>query len=81
MLNLKEIVNMPNLALQAFALTIRHLKQFGLERVVSLASSFRPFSCKMEMTLSGNTLTQLEVISYVNRLRKQTHGNLLKPIF
>ncbi|KAA0033635.1 DNA mismatch repair protein MSH3 [Cucumis melo var. makuwa] len=59
---IKEIVNMPNLALQAFALTIRHLKQFGLERVVSLASSFRPFSCKMEMTLSGNTLTQLEVL-------------------
>uniref|UniRef100_A0A0A0L5V6 DNA mismatch repair protein n=1 Tax=Cucumis sativus TaxID=3659 RepID=A0A0A0L5V6_CUCSA len=59
---IKEIVNMPNLALQALALTIRHLKQFGLERIVSLASSFRPFSCKMEMTLSGNTLTQLEVL-------------------
>ncbi|XP_038890123.1 DNA mismatch repair protein MSH3 [Benincasa hispida] len=59
---IKEIVNMPNLALQALALTIRHLKKFGLERIVSLGSSFRPFSCKMEMTLSGNTLTQLEVL-------------------
>lgn len=59
---IKEIVNMPNLALQALALTIRHLKQFGLERIVSLGSSFRPFSCQMEMTLSGNTLTQLEVL-------------------
>lgn len=82
MLNLKEIVNMPNLALQALALTICHLKQFGLERIVSLGSSFRPFSCQMEMTLSGNTLTQLEVISYVNILYlKKKHRNLSKPVF
>lgn len=68
MLELKEIMNLPDLALQALALTIRHLKQFGLERIVSLGSSFRPFSCKVEMSLSGNTLKQLEVISSVNEL-------------
>ncbi|XP_022140857.1 DNA mismatch repair protein MSH3 isoform X2 [Momordica charantia] len=61
-LAIKEIMNLPDLALQALALTIRHLKQFGLERIVSLGSSFRPFSCKVEMSLSGNTLKQLEVL-------------------
>lgn len=54
-------MNMPNLAIQALALTIRHLKQFGLERILHLGASFRPFSSNMEMTLSANALQQLEV--------------------
>lgn len=52
---------MPDLALQAFALTIRHVKQFGFERIICLGASFRPFSNNMEMTLSANALQQLEV--------------------
>lgn len=52
---------MPGLAIQALALIIRHLKQFGLERVLCLGASFRPFSGNMEMTLSANALQQLEV--------------------
>lgn len=54
-------MNMPNLAVQALALTIRHLKQFGFERILQLGASFRPFSSKLDMSLSGNALQQLEV--------------------
>lgn len=52
---------LPDLALQALALTIHHLKQFGFERILCLEASFRPFSSITEMTLSANTLQQLEV--------------------
>lgn len=54
-------MNMPNMAVQALALTIHHLKQFGLERILHLGASFRPLSSSMEMTLSANALQQLEV--------------------
>lgn len=54
---------MPELAIQALALTIHHLKQFGLERILCLEASFRPFASIKEMTLSANALQQLEVSS------------------
>jgi len=54
-------MDMPALAVQALAVTIQHLKQFGLEGILSLGASFRPFSSNMEMNLSANTLQQLEV--------------------
>ena len=54
-------MDMPALAVQALAITVRHLKQFGLERVFSLGASFRPYSSNIEMNLSANTLQQLEV--------------------
>lgn len=57
-------MSMPDLTVQALALTIRHLKQFGFERILCLGASFRPFSSKMEMTFSANALQQLEVIAY-----------------
>ena len=56
---------MPDFAVQALALLNRHLKQFGLERILCLGASFRPFSGNMEMTLSANTLQQLEVIEAI----------------
>ena len=59
--NVLGIMGLPGLAIQALGLTIRHLKQFGLERILCLESSFRPLSTKMEMTLSANALQQLEV--------------------
>ena len=55
-------MKMPDLALQALALTIRHLSQFGFERIMCLGASFRSLSSSMEMNLSANTLQQLEVI-------------------
>ncbi|KAG8638414.1 hypothetical protein MANES_14G026600v8 [Manihot esculenta] len=61
-LDIEGIMNMPDLAMQALALTIRHLKQFRLEKILCLGASFRTFSSNMEMNLSANTLQQLEVL-------------------
>lgn len=52
---------MPDMAVQALALTVRHLKQFGLERILCLGASFRPISSNVEMNLSANAVQQLEV--------------------
>ncbi|CAN1264853.1 DNA mismatch repair protein MSH3 [Linum perenne] len=56
------IMNMPDLAIQGLALTIRHLKQFGFERILCNGASFRPLSCSTKMNLSANTLQQLEIL-------------------
>ncbi|PIN15683.1 Mismatch repair MSH3 [Handroanthus impetiginosus] len=61
-LTFEGIMAMPDLAIQALALTTRHLKQFGFERILCLGASFRPFSSITEMTLSANALQQLEVL-------------------
>lgn len=59
-------MNMPDLAVQALALTINHLKQFGFERMLCLGASFRSLSSSTHMTLSANALQQLEVIYFVD---------------
>ncbi|KAL4574825.1 hypothetical protein LXL04_021664 [Taraxacum kok-saghyz] len=58
----EAIMAMPDLSIQALALTIDHLKQFGFERILCLGASFRPFSNNLEMTLSANAMQQLEVL-------------------
>ncbi|KAK7357346.1 hypothetical protein VNO80_16630 [Phaseolus coccineus] len=63
---IKEVMNMPDLSVQALALTIRHLKEYGFERILCSGASLRPFSNNMEMTLSANTLQQLEVLKNNN---------------
>ncbi|KAJ8554450.1 hypothetical protein K7X08_025128 [Anisodus acutangulus] len=73
---IQGIMGMPDLAIQALALIIRHLKQFGLERVLCLGASFRPFSSNMEMTLSANALQQLEVLK--NNFDGSESGSLLQ---
>ncbi|KAK8487123.1 hypothetical protein V6N13_046574 [Hibiscus sabdariffa] len=60
--SIQGVMNMPDLALQALALTIRHLKQFGFERILCFGASFRPLSSSMEMNLSANALQQLEIL-------------------
>ncbi|KAK6936464.1 DNA mismatch repair protein MutS-like, N-terminal [Dillenia turbinata] len=67
-----------NLAVQALALTIRHLKQFGFERLLCLGASFRPFSGKAEMMLSANALQQLEVL--MNNTDGSETGSLLQSM-
>lgn len=52
---------MPDMVVQALALTIRHLKQFGFEKILCSGASFRPLTGNMEMTLSANAMQQLEV--------------------
>ncbi|KAF9676304.1 hypothetical protein SADUNF_Sadunf09G0124900 [Salix dunnii] len=61
-LAIEGVIKMPDLAVEALALTIRHLKQFGFDRMLCLGASFRPLSSNMEMNLSANTLQQLEVL-------------------
>lgn len=58
-------MNLPDLAIQALALTIRHLKEFGFERILGSGASLRHFVSNTEMILSANTLQQLEVISFL----------------
>ncbi|KAJ8752836.1 hypothetical protein K2173_008571 [Erythroxylum novogranatense] len=72
---IKEIINMPDLAVQALALTIHHLKQFGFDSIWGLGASFRSFSSNMEMNLSANTLQQLEVLR--NNSNGSEFGSLL----
>ncbi|KAG4135035.1 hypothetical protein ERO13_D08G191100v2 [Gossypium hirsutum] len=59
---------MPDLALQALALTISHLKQFGFERILCCGASFRSLSSRVEMNLSANTLQQLEFIAVIQAI-------------
>jgi hypothetical protein len=47
---------------QALALALRYLRQFGLEKVLQLGASFRSFAGHSEMSLSPNALRQLEVL-------------------
>ncbi|CAM8993437.1 unnamed protein product [Rhodiola kirilowii] len=72
----KGIMSMAGLAVQALALTIRYLKQFGLERILCMGSSFRTLSNNVEMTLSANTLQQLEILK--NNSDGSESGSLLQ---
>jgi DNA mismatch repair protein MSH3 len=55
---------MPELVVQALALSVRYLKGFGMERIICFGSSFRPFSAGTEFSLLANALQQLEVESF-----------------
>uniref|UniRef100_A0A803M0F0 DNA mismatch repair protein MSH3 n=1 Tax=Chenopodium quinoa TaxID=63459 RepID=A0A803M0F0_CHEQI len=75
---IKGIMGMPALTLQALAVAVRHLKQFGLERILSLGASFRPYTSNSEMNLSANTLQQLEVLK--NSSNGSDSGSLLQTM-
>nr|KJB52804.1 hypothetical protein B456_008G278000 [Gossypium raimondii] len=66
--SIQGVLNMPDLALQALALTIRHLKQFGFERILCCGASFRSLSSRVEMNLSANTLQQLEFTAVIQAI-------------
>uniref|UniRef100_A0A166A0D6 DNA mismatch repair protein MSH3 n=1 Tax=Daucus carota subsp. sativus TaxID=79200 RepID=A0A166A0D6_DAUCS len=70
------IVDMPDMVVQALALTIRHLKQFGFEKILCSGASFRPLSGSMEMTLSANAMQQLEILR--NNIDGSESGSLLQ---
>lgn len=72
---IQGIMAMPELAVQALALTIRYLKQFGYERIVCFGASFRPLSSNVEIALSANALQQLEVLK--NNSDGSENGSLL----
>ncbi|GMH18403.1 hypothetical protein Nepgr_020244 [Nepenthes gracilis] len=75
-LAIKGIMALPGLALKALAISLRYLKQFGFERIVSLGASFRPLLSNMEMRLSANALQQLEVLK--NNSDGSQSGSLLQ---
>ncbi|KAJ6833348.1 DNA mismatch repair protein MSH3 [Iris pallida] len=77
-LGIEDVIAMPELIVQALALTIRYLKVFGLERIICLGASFRPFSSTYEMKLSTNTLHQLEIVK--NNSDGRAEGSLLQAI-
>ena len=54
---LKTVMGLPPLVLQALAFAVDYLKPFGMEAVLQMSNSFRPFNTRQEMALSTNTLT------------------------
>ncbi|XP_010537192.1 PREDICTED: DNA mismatch repair protein MSH3 isoform X2 [Tarenaya hassleriana] len=72
---IQAVMNMSDLAVQALSLTLSHLKEFGFQRILCLGASFRSLSNKVEMTLSANTLQQLEV------LRNNSDGSEFGSLF
>ena len=54
---LETVMKLPPLVLQALAFAVDYLKPFGMEAVLQMSNSFRPFNTRQEMALSANTLT------------------------
>ncbi|XP_020401346.1 DNA mismatch repair protein MSH3 isoform X2 [Zea mays] len=73
---IEGIMAMPELVVQALALSVRYLKGFGMERIICFGSSFRPFSADAEFSLSANALQQLEV--FRNNSDGTTEGSLFQ---
>ncbi|KAL3700235.1 hypothetical protein R1sor_018257 [Riccia sorocarpa] len=72
---LEAVLSMPDIVVQALCLAVRYLKQFGLENVLRLGASFRPFFSQQEMNLSPNALRQLEILK--NNADGTEKGSLL----
>jgi len=62
---MQAVMAMPDIVVQALALALRYLRQFGLEKVLQMGASFRSFAGHSEMSLSPNALRQLEVFTSV----------------
>nr|CAB3486220.1 unnamed protein product [Digitaria exilis] len=75
---IEAVMAMPELVVQALALSVGYLKVFGMERIICFGSSFRPFSADTEMSLSANTLQQLEVLK--NNSDGTTEGSLFQTM-
>ncbi|XP_040379670.1 DNA mismatch repair protein MSH3 [Oryza brachyantha] len=75
---IKAIMTMPELVVQALALSVRYLKGFGMDRIICFGSSFRPFTANTEMSLSANALQQLEVLK--NHSTGSMDGSLFQTI-
>ena len=53
---LESVMALPPLVPQALAFAVDYLKPFGMEAVLQMSNSFRPFNTRQEMALSANTL-------------------------
>ncbi|CAI8604502.1 unnamed protein product [Vicia faba] len=76
-MEVKEAMNLPDLVVEALALTIRHLKGFGFERILC-SGALRPLASNTEMNLSANALLQLEVLQ--NNSDGSDSGSLLQTM-
>ena len=54
---LESVMALPAMVLQALAFAVDYLKPFGMDAVLQMSNSFRPFNTRQEMALSANTLT------------------------
>lgn len=70
------VMGMSDIVVQALALVLRYLRQFGLEKVLQIGTSFRTFADHSEMSLSPNALRQLEVVLLHPRIIKHHFGSL-----
>ncbi|CAL8467013.1 g6549 [Coccomyxa elongata] len=59
---LDTVLALPHLVIEALAFAIDFLKPYGMEAVLRMSASFRPFNTQHEMSLSPNTLSQLELL-------------------
>ena len=54
---LDTVLALPHLVIEALAFAIDFLKPYGMEAVLRMSASFRPFNTQHEMSLSPNTLS------------------------
>lgn len=68
-------LDLPKLVLVALASLIKHLQPFGLDNVFLHRSSFSPFASRASMTLNGNTVSNLELLT--NNTDFKEYGSLV----
>ncbi|SAL98616.1 hypothetical protein [Absidia glauca] len=71
---LGDILKLPDVVVKALAITIRYLKEFGLQHAFQLTKYFTHFSSHGHMIINGNTLVNLEV--YRNSTTLSEQGSL-----
>jgi len=59
---LDAVMKLPPLVLRALAHALDHLRPFGLQSILRLGASFQEFSQVQELSLSPNSLAQLEIL-------------------
>lgn len=72
---LSVVVALPSRALIALAVAIEHMSKFHLESVFRLATNFTSFASRHEMLLTGNTLSNLEILE--NNTDYRERGSLM----
>ncbi|KAI8344511.1 muts domain V-domain-containing protein [Chlamydoabsidia padenii] len=75
---LGDILKLPDVVVKALAITVRYLKEFGLQRAFQLTKYFSHFSSHGHMIINGNTLVNLEV--YRNSTTLSEHGSLFSVL-
>ncbi|XP_068836395.1 DNA mismatch repair protein Msh3 [Capricornis sumatraensis] len=70
-----DIINLEKPVICSLAAIIRYLKEFNLEKVLSIPKNFKQLSGEMEfMTINGTTLRNLEILQ--NQTDMKTKGSL-----